>query len=251
VALQTKFIRQQLRSATRGERSWPTAVRDAPSPAGRPVRTADSDSRAPRVELLAASPPIFPSPGLDRLTRAHPAIPAVIFLPVVALLAFLAIRALGSTEALVGAGAGYVFWTLCEYWGHRSVFHFEPEDGWGRRFHWMIHGVHHDHPNDPRRLVLPPALSIPLAAIFLGLFVLALGIPVAWGVASGFYLGYVIYDTVHFALHHAHPRGRIGHRLYELHMRHHFQDDERGFGVSAPWWDIVFRTRPHSGHDSG
>ena len=25
-------------------------------------------------------------------------------------------------------------------------------------------------------------------------------------------------------------------------MRHHFQDDESGFGVSAPWWDMVFGT---------
>jgi sterol desaturase/sphingolipid hydroxylase (fatty acid hydroxylase superfamily) len=27
-------------------------------------------------------------------------------------------------------------------------------------------------------------------------------------------------------------------------MRHHFQDDERGFGVSAPYWDRVFGTHP-------
>jgi sterol desaturase/sphingolipid hydroxylase (fatty acid hydroxylase superfamily) len=27
-------------------------------------------------------------------------------------------------------------------------------------------------------------------------------------------------------------------------MRHHFQDDTRGFGVSAPWWDRVFGTAP-------
>ena len=25
-------------------------------------------------------------------------------------------------------------------------------------------------------------------------------------------------------------------------MRHHFQDDERGFGISAPYWDRVFGT---------
>jgi hypothetical protein len=29
-------------------------------------------------------------------------------------------------------------------------------------------------------------------------------------------------------------------------MRHHFQDDTRGFGVSAPYWDWVFRTAPRS-----
>jgi sterol desaturase/sphingolipid hydroxylase (fatty acid hydroxylase superfamily) len=25
-------------------------------------------------------------------------------------------------------------------------------------------------------------------------------------------------------------------------MRHHFQDDTRGFGISAPYWDEVFGT---------
>jgi sterol desaturase/sphingolipid hydroxylase (fatty acid hydroxylase superfamily) len=25
-------------------------------------------------------------------------------------------------------------------------------------------------------------------------------------------------------------------------MRHHFEDDRRGYAVSAPWWDIVFGT---------
>jgi sterol desaturase/sphingolipid hydroxylase (fatty acid hydroxylase superfamily) len=197
-----------------------------------------------RADRLRASPPIFPSPALDRLTRAHPAIPAILFLPAACGLAVLAGRGLGTWTAIAAAIGGYVFWTLCEYWGHRTVFHFEPENGLGARLHWMIHGVHHDHPNDARRLVLPPALSIPLALLFLGLFVLVLGRPLAWPVAAGFYLGYVVYDSVHFALHHYRPKSRLGRRLRELHMRHHFEDHERGFGVSAPWWDIVFNTRP-------
>ena len=25
-------------------------------------------------------------------------------------------------------------------------------------------------------------------------------------------------------------------------MRHHFKDDTKGFGISAPYWDFVFRT---------
>ena len=193
---------------------------------------------------LEESPAIFPSPTLDRLTRAHPATPAVLFLPAVAILGYFAARGLGAPDALLAGVGGYIFWTLCEYWGHRIVFHFEPEQGLGKRLHWMIHGVHHDHPNDSRRLVLPPAFSIPLALLFFAAFVAVLGTPLAWGVAAGFYLGYVIYDTVHFLLHHTNPKGRFGHRLRELHMRHHFEDDERGFGVSAPWWDIVFKTRP-------
>ena len=137
-----------------------------------------------------------------------------------------------------------MFWTLCEYWVHRSVFHLEPEHGLGARLHWMIHGVHHDHPNDPRRLVMPPAFSIPLALLFLGLFVLDARHAPGVGCRRGLLLGYVIYDSLHYALHHTRPKGRLGRRLRELHMRHHFEDDERGFGVSAPWWDIVFNTRP-------
>jgi sterol desaturase/sphingolipid hydroxylase (fatty acid hydroxylase superfamily) len=192
--------------------------------------------------VLAASPPIFQTRSLDRLTRVHPAVPVLIFLPVIAVLADFAFRAQSVWVVLGELAGGYAFWTLAEYWAHRAVFHFEPKRGLGVRVHWVIHGVHHDHPNDPRRLVLPPVLSIPLGAGFFGLFVLVLGTPVAWGVCAGFFVGYLLYDMVHFALHHTHPKGRVGRRLRELHMRHHFEDDEHGFGVSAPWWDIVFGT---------
>ena len=34
----------------------------------------------------------------------------------------------------------------------------------------------------------------------------------------------------------------LGKKLRELHMRHHFQNHERGYGVSAPFWDYVFGT---------
>ena len=52
----------------------------------------------------------------------------------------------------------------------------------------------------------------------------------------------------HYHLHHHTPRTRLGKLLYELHMRHHFQDDTRGFGVSAPFWDYVFRTPQKRAH---
>ena len=79
-----------------------------------------------------------------------------------------------------------MFWTLTEYWLHRIVFHFEPEDGIGARLHWIIHGVHHDHPNDPMRLVMPPSLSVPLAALFVYGFYLVLGSPTFLPFGAGF-----------------------------------------------------------------
>ena len=55
-------------------------------------------------------------------------------------------------------------------------------------------------------------------------------------------LGYLVYDMMHYYLHHVRPHGRVGRTLRERHMRHHFQDDTRGFGISAPYWDEVFKT---------
>ncbi len=186
---------------------------------------------------------MFENDFLDRFTRVHPAIPVVLFAPAIAILAYMGVDNRG-LEALAWITGGYLFWTLTEYWLHRVVFHFEPEKGIGSRIHWMIHGVHHDHPNDPLRLVMPPSASIPLATVFLLLFWFALGTGRWAAFGAGFLAGYLAYDMIHYHVHHHRPRTRVGRRLRELHMRHHFQDDERGFGVSAPYWDRVFGTRP-------
>ena len=185
---------------------------------------------------------MFESRFLDRFTRVHPVVPVVIYGPLVAVMLWLAVDRDGVPDTIALAVAGYLLWTLFEYWLHRIVFHFEPEDGIGARLHWMIHGVHHDHPNDPLRLVMPPGASVPLAAIVIGVLFLAVGSVHAPGMVAGFFVGYLIYDEMHYALHHHVPKSRAGKWLRELHMRHHFQDDEHGFGISAPYWDIVFRT---------
>jgi dihydroceramide fatty acyl 2-hydroxylase len=192
---------------------------------------------------------MFSSPWLDRLTRVHPAVPLIIYLPVIAVLLAIGESRAGVLNSLGLVLGGYAVWTLTEYWLHRVVFHFEPEDGIGARLHWMIHGVHHDHPNDPLRLVMPPSASVPLALLFCGVFWLVLGGEYWMPFAAGFLAGYLAYDMIHYHVHHHRPTTRLGRFLRESHMRHHFQDDERGFGVSAPYWDRVFRTapRPRSG----
>jgi dihydroceramide fatty acyl 2-hydroxylase len=208
-----------------------------PVPEERPVPHA-------RGEQLRASPPMFSSPLLDRFTRVHVAVVPSIFVPVIVLFAVLATQRLPAAQVAAWIVAGYVTWTLTEYWLHRVVFHFEPQNALGARLHWMVHGVHHDHPNDPLRLVMPPSASLPLGALFVVLFEALLPAGAASGLAAGFFAGYLGYDLTHFYVHHVTPRGRVGRRLRELHMRHHFQDDHVGYGVSAPWWDRVFGTAP-------
>jgi dihydroceramide fatty acyl 2-hydroxylase len=185
---------------------------------------------------------MFDSDLLDKLSRVHPVVPLVIFIPAIAILFGLGQQGTPVPKAVGLIVGGYLFWTLTEYWMHRLVFHFEPEDGVGARLHWIIHGVHHDHPNDPLRLVMPPSVSIPLASLFIWGFTAVLGTPEAWLFGVGFLSGYLGYDMLHFHVHHHKPRTRLGKLMRELHMRHHFQDDTRGFGVSAPFWDHVFGT---------
>jgi dihydroceramide fatty acyl 2-hydroxylase len=209
-----------------------------------------NDAAGSRTDVLRASPPMFESRVLDALSRVHPVVPVLIFGPAIA-----AMTAWGLSERSIGAvlvlaAAGYALWTLFEYWLHRLVFHFEPQAGLGARMHWIIHGVHHDHPNDPMRLVMPPAVSVPLAALVFGLLYLAFGRDAAPALGAGFFAGYLVYDMMHYYLHHFRPHGRLGRMLRERHMRHHFQDDTRGFGISAPYWDEVFRTSPRARRSS-
>ena len=197
-----------------------------------------------RSEYLKASPPMFQSELLDRFTRVHPAVPVLIYLPAIALLLLTGLARVGALNTLGLALGGYAVWTLTEYWLHGVVFHWRPKFRGGDRLHFMIHGVHHDHPNDPMRLVMPPSASIPLALAFGALFWIVLGGDYATAFTAGFLAGYLAYDMIHYAVHHHVPRSAVGRKLRELHMRHHFQDHERGFGVSAPYWDRVFGTAP-------
>jgi sterol desaturase/sphingolipid hydroxylase (fatty acid hydroxylase superfamily) len=197
-----------------------------------------------RSEVLRATPRRFDNELLDTLSRIHPAVVPILYVPtILALLVLGFVHGAGAWTVLWVLG-GYLFWTLTEYWLHRIVFHFEPEQGIGAKLHWIIHGVHHDHPNDPLRLVMPPSVSIPLAALFIWGFSAVLGTPGFLPFGAGFLAGYLFYDMLHYHVHHHRPTTALGKRLRELHMRHHFQDHERGYGVSAPFWDHVFGTAP-------
>jgi sterol desaturase/sphingolipid hydroxylase (fatty acid hydroxylase superfamily) len=197
-----------------------------------------------RSEKLSASPPLFKSEFLNFFSRVHPAVPAVIFVPVVVAMEWLgADSGYGALQLVLLSLGGIGIWTLTEYWLHRLVFHWEPDNAFGRRMHFIIHGIHHDHPNDKLRLVMPPSVSIPLAALFFGAFRLIFG-EAAFPLFGGFILGYLAYDYTHYYVHHFVPKSKLGKRLREQHMRHHFQDHRFGYGVSSPLWDVVFRTLP-------
>jgi sterol desaturase/sphingolipid hydroxylase (fatty acid hydroxylase superfamily) len=136
---------------------------------------------------------------------------------------------------------GVLLWTLLEYLIHRYVFHYEPKTRLGKRLHYIIHGVHHDYPNDGRRLVMPPSISVPLAFLFYGAFLLIFA-RFASSAFAGLVFGYVCYDMLHYATHHFPMKRGAWLWLKQYHLRHHYKDDQVGYGISSPLWDYVFRT---------
>jgi sterol desaturase/sphingolipid hydroxylase (fatty acid hydroxylase superfamily) len=106
----------------------------------------------------------------------------------------------------------------------------------------MFHGVHHDYPNDTKRLVMPPSVSIPLAAGFFFLFNVLLGNIFVAPFFIGFITGYLFYDISHYAIHHFNMHNKFWLVIKNHHMRHHYQSPGLGFGVSSPLWDVILRT---------
>lgn len=191
---------------------------------------------------LCASPRLFKNPLLDKLSRVHWSTPLFLYAPVVVVLAVASLEAFSLWFVASAAALGYLFWTLFEYFAHRFLFHLELPGQIGSRIHFLVHGVHHEHPSDPKRLVMPALLSGPILLSAYGDVRLAFGLPQGYPVLMGVVIGYLVYDMTHYYLHHAEPRTRLGLTLRRLHMLHHFRDPTRGFGVSAPYWDYVFKS---------
>jgi 4-hydroxysphinganine ceramide fatty acyl 2-hydroxylase len=186
---------------------------------------------------------MFESDFMEFFSRVHPVIPLTLYLPVVGYMLYVSLwrRQLSFVAVAALFLLGVLLWTLIEYLIHRYIFHYEPKTRWGKQLHFVIHGVHHDYPNDARRLVMPPVISIPLAFLFFGLFFLIFG-SLAPAVFAGLVFGYLCYDMLHYATHHLAMKSGVWLWLKQYHLRHHFKDDHVGYGISSPLWDYVFRT---------
>jgi len=186
---------------------------------------------------------MFKNSLLEALSKVHYLVPVFIFMPVIV---FCIYKSFFDVHIGVLAFVGYFalglfVWTLTEYIMHRFVFHYAPPDKpWAQRMHFIFHGVHHDYPSDAKRLVLPPSVSIPLATGFYFLFRAILPAGTVFAFFPGFILGYLFYDMTHYAIHHFNFRGNIWKKIKQHHMLHHYQDPDKGYGVSSPFWDKIF-----------
>ncbi|MBK8254525.1 MAG: sterol desaturase family protein [Polyangiaceae bacterium] len=186
---------------------------------------------------------MFETPLIERFSRVHFTTPFIFWLPVVFYLGYISLSGGMSIAPFVGLIlAGILVWTLAEYVLHRWVFHYMGPRPWQRRMQFIIHGVHHDFPNDADRLVMPIGASLPMGAVFYILFRLIAGPEYCNPFFMGFGLGYLAYDGLHYAVHHFRMSSGIGKWLKRYHMIHHHTGVEARWGVSSPLWDYIFGT---------
>jgi len=203
-----------------------------------PVTLSVHDWGAPRP----GQPQMFNHPFLEWFTGTRPRTLVLIYLPVSAYFVWAGVVA--GWSPLVSSlffGGGVVLWTAMEYLLHRFVFHLTPRGRLGVLFAYLIHGVHHAFPEDRRRWLMPPIVTVPVAAFLF--FVLRLLVGTASApVFAGAIFGYLVYDLLHYACHAGSLRGRVARYLRQHHLTHHFRTPEIQFGVSSPLWDRVFGT---------
>lgn len=58
----------------------------------------------------------------------------------------------------------------------------------------------------------------------------------------GFIFGYLVYGSMHYAIHAWNPPFKWMKPLWRNHHLHHYKNEELGFGVSSTLWDHVFGT---------
>ncbi|MBN9483213.1 MAG: fatty acid hydroxylase [Bacteroidetes bacterium 43-93] len=187
---------------------------------------------------------LFKSDILEALSKTHPFVIYGIYFPVIFYLLYygnthrgLAVWA--ETGLFIG---GVMFWSFFEYMMHRYLFHMIVEGERSQKFVYTMHGVHHEYPRDRDRLFMPPIPSLVVSSIIFSLMYFAMG-RYAFAFFPGFLFGYLIYGSMHYAIH-AFAPPKFLKALWRNHHLHHYKTPDKGFGVSSVLWDVVFGTVP-------
>ncbi|HEY0897413.1 MAG TPA: sterol desaturase family protein [Sphingobacteriaceae bacterium] len=193
---------------------------------------------------------IFENPVLETLSKTRPWVIYAIYIPLSAYLLYYSSSSLGYSSGFI-AGVffiGMFSWTLFEYVAHRFLFHYEATSELGKRIVYIFHGTHHEYPRDKERLFMPPVPSVFFALVVFFLQYLLFRLFTGSGDYTfiffpGFLIGYLIYVSMHYAIHRYPPPKRFK-ALWRNHHLHHYKYPDHGFGVSSTLWDVIFRTVP-------
>jgi sterol desaturase/sphingolipid hydroxylase (fatty acid hydroxylase superfamily) len=186
---------------------------------------------------------LFKNHYLEMLTKTHPLVIWGLYIPVMSVMLYYSSAKFNYTAGhifFVFLG-GMFFWTLFEYVAHRFIFHFLAESERAKKIVYIIHGNHHHYPRDRERLFMPPVPSLIIASVVFSLMFLIMR-QYAFMFFPGFIFGYLIYGTMHYAIHAWNPPFKWMKPLWRNHHLHHYKNEHNGFGVSSTLWDHVFGT---------
>jgi sterol desaturase/sphingolipid hydroxylase (fatty acid hydroxylase superfamily) len=186
---------------------------------------------------------VFRNPFLEALTKTSPIVTIIVYVPVILILLYFNFQSGNSvSQSFIYFGAGIFFWTFLEYLLHRFLFHFDSESKAGKRIHYVLHGVHHHFPRNKEKLFMPPVPGLMLVGLLFLFFSYLVG-EYVYSLLPGIISGYLFYVFLHYLIHTIRPP-KILKSWWSHHFLHHHRFPKRCFGVSSPFWDIVFGTMP-------
>ena len=186
---------------------------------------------------------LFRNNYLEMLTKTHPLVIWGMYMPVFLGLPYYSYFKLGfpGWQVVVLFIIGMFSWTLIEYILHRFLFHMIGESDRAQRIIYVMHGNHHHFPRDKERLFMPPVPSLIIASLLFCLFYFLMERYV-FMFFPGFIWGYLMYGTMHYAIHAWNPPFKWMKPLWRNHHLHHYKNEAKGYGVSTTLWDRVFGT---------
>ena len=106
----------------------------------------------------------------------------------------------------------------------------------------MISFISFQAPFDTHRLVFPVVPAAIFGVLFWLLYTSAFPKPMSLCMLGGTAMGYICYDLTHYYLHHGSPFLTYFRRLKRYHIRHHFDDQQKGklFSIFLIHWNLFW-----------
>ncbi|MDY0089966.1 MAG: sterol desaturase family protein [Flavobacteriaceae bacterium] len=186
---------------------------------------------------------LFINKYLEMLTKTNPIVIWGMYIPILSYMIYRAHKVYDISILLIILLfiCGMLYWTFFEYIAHRYLFHFVSENPKMKKVSYILHGNHHEYPRDRERLFMPPVPSLILAFTLFWVHYLIFW-DYNWAFFPGFMLGYLLYASMHYAIHAFEPPFKFMKPLWRNHQMHHYRNEQLGFGVSNTFWDRVFGT---------
>jgi len=206
---------------------------------------------------------LFDTPFVEFCSRNKPATIISIWFPVLIFLMYLGLTTdhenksfidhylyrgseqYSNTMVFLAFVFGILMWSHLEYFLHRFLFHSDgvmPDNGVALWFHFMLHGVHHMIPMDKDRLVFPPGMGVVLFGVVYSTLGLVFHGSFRNIMMAGLVLGYIFYDCFHYFSHHMTTEVAFFKGMKKYHIRHHYVDGDKGYGITTKLWDYIYGT---------